>query len=92
MITLDDIIGMTCLTRDEIEAIGEHEGCCGVSAAVMAEYTSQEPKGFQHIQQMICEDIREALHRDDVDHARALYTVLHHYMETHPDAARGAAG
>jgi hypothetical protein len=40
---------------------------------------------------MISEDIRAALHRRDVEHGRALYAVLHHFVETHPDAARGAA-
>ena len=90
MISLEDILDMTDLTRDEIEAIAEHEGLPGVNAAALADYMSHEHKGPQHIQQMICEDIRAALHRDDVAHARALYATLKHFMATHPGAARGA--
>lgn len=91
MITMDDIADMTDLTRPEIEAIAEHEHLPPVNAAALGAYLAHEAKGFQVIQRMICEDIRDALHRDDVVHARALYGVLHHFMSEHPDAARGAA-
>ncbi len=39
---------------------------------------------------MICDDIRAALHRDDVDHARRLFAALRHFIADHPEAARGA--
>lgn len=91
MITLDDILDMTCLTRGEIEAVAEHERLGPLDAALLGEYEAHRHKGFQHIQQMICEDICAALHRDDLDHARALYDVLHHFVATHPEAARGAS-
>lgn len=91
MINMEDILDMTDLTHEEIAAIAEHEHVPDVNAAALAAYLSGEPKGFQEIQQMICEDIRDALHRDDVPHARELYAVLHHFMETHPGAARGSA-
>jgi hypothetical protein len=90
MITMDDVLDMTDLTHDEIAAIAEHEDLPDLNAAALAEYLSHAQKGFQAIQQMICEDIRAALHRDDVDHARTLYAVLHHFIAEHPDAARGA--
>ncbi|MGG7643821.1 hypothetical protein ACQ5SP_03300 [Rhodovulum sp. YNF3179] len=90
MITLDDIVDMTSLTREEIAAIAEHEHVEGVNAAALADYMEHMPKGPQAIQRMICEDIRDALHRDDVAHAKELYAVLKHFMQTHPGAARGA--
>jgi len=90
MITLEDILDMTCLTREEIEAVAEHEGLGSLDAALLGDYEAHRHHGFQHIQQMICEDIRAALHRDDIAHARELYAVLHHFIATHPDAARGA--
>ncbi|MCZ0812961.1 MAG: hypothetical protein ACQEVT_09420 [Pseudomonadota bacterium] len=91
MITLDDIEDMTCLSREEIAAVAEHEHLPEVSASALAEYTMHLPKGPQAVQQMICEDLRDALHRDDLDHARALYVVLHGFLEAHPEAVRGSA-
>ncbi|MRU16254.1 hypothetical protein FDP25_12500 [Roseovarius sp. A21] len=91
MITLDDIEDMTCLTREEISALAEHEHLPELNASLMGDYIMHLRKGPQTVQQMICEDIRDALHRDDLPHARDLYRVLHHFLETHPEAARGAS-
>lgn len=90
MITLEDILDMTCLPREEIEAVAEHEHIGALDAALLAEWEAHQPKGLQHLQQMICEDIRAALHRGDLAHARALYGVLRHFVAEHPDSARGA--
>lgn len=91
MITLDDIEDMTCLTRDEIAAVADHEHLAEVSAALMAEYLMHQPKGPQAIQQMICDDIRDALHKDDLDNARALFGTLRQFISDYPEAARGAS-
>jgi hypothetical protein len=91
MISLDDIMDMTDLTREEIAAVAEHEGLPDVSASTLADYMMHLHHGPQMVLRMISEDIRAALRRDDVDHARDLYAVLHHFVATHPDAARGAA-
>lgn len=91
VITLEDILDMTCLTRAEIEAVAEHEHLCPLDAALLAEWETHQPKGWQHLQRMICEDIRATLHRGDLDHARALYAVLRHFIAEHPEAARGAS-
>jgi hypothetical protein len=40
---------------------------------------------------MICDDIRAALGRGDLPHARALFAALRHVMAKHPEAACGAA-
>lgn len=90
MITLDDIEDMTDLTRDEIEAIAEHEHVGPYDATLLGDYLMHIHHGPQKVQQMICEDIRGALHRDDLDHARALFATLRSFMAEHPDAARGA--
>jgi hypothetical protein len=90
MISAEDIIGMTDLTREEVEAICEHEHVTEVNAAVLGDYLLHQHKGPQAILQMISEDIRAALHRDDVAHARELYATLHHFVNAHPEAARGA--
>lgn len=90
MITLDDIEDMSCLTREEIAAIAEHEGIPDLNASALGEYLMHLPKGPQHVQQMICEDIRAALHADNAAHAKELYTVLKHFVDDHPEAVRGA--
>jgi hypothetical protein len=90
MITLDDIEDMTCLTRDEIAAIAEHEHLDDRAAALLGDYVMHLHHGPQRVQQMICDDIRAALHRDDLAHARALFATLRRYMTDNPEAARGA--
>ena len=90
MINLDDILDMCSLTREEIDAVGEHEHVDGVNAAALADYMMHQDHGPQHVQQVICEDIRAALHADDVQHARELFAVLRHYISEHPEAVRGA--
>jgi hypothetical protein len=89
MITPEEIVGMTDLTEEEVAAIAEHEHTTGVLAAGMVEYLMHRHGGPQAINRMICEDIRAALRADNVAHARELYTVLKHFIATHPEAAQG---
>ncbi|SHH17633.1 hypothetical protein [Marivita hallyeonensis] len=91
MITLDDIEDMTCLNRAEIEAIAEHENLPAVNASALADYMMHLHHGPQQVQQMICEDIRSALHADNVAHAKELYAVLHAFLKDHPEAIRGVS-
>ncbi|MGE5266826.1 MAG: hypothetical protein ACM3L9_05600, partial [Deltaproteobacteria bacterium] len=81
---------MTDLTHEEIAAVAEHEGLPDVNAAALGEYLMHLHKGPQGVLLMISEDIRAALRRDDVGHARELYAVLRHFVAEHPEAARGA--
>ncbi len=90
MISLDDIEDMTCLTREEIAAIAEHEHLPEVNASALGEYLMHLHRGPQQVQAMICEDIRDALHKDDVAHARALFATLRHFIAEHPEAVRGS--
>ena len=92
MITLDDIEDMTDLTREEIAAIAEHDLLPELNAAALADKLMHMHHGPQKVQQMICEDIRAALHRHDLPHARELFVVLHQFMKDHPEAAQGAQG
>lgn len=90
MISLDDIEDMTCLTREEIAAIAEHEHEPELVAALHGEYMMHIHKGPQRVQQMICDDIRTALRADDVEHARELFATLRHFIAAHPEAVRGS--
>jgi hypothetical protein len=90
MINLHDIVDMTDLTSEEIAAVAEHEHLPDLNAAALADYMMHLPKGPQTVLRMISEDVRAALRRDDLPHARELYAVLHHFVETHPEAVRGS--
>lgn len=90
MISLDDIEDMSDLTRAEIEAIAEHEHASVLDATLLGEYLMHSHQGPQTIHSMICDDIKAALRKDDLPHARALFAVLRGFLADHPEAARGA--
>ncbi|MEX5730024.1 hypothetical protein Ga0609869_003377 [Rhodovulum iodosum] len=90
MISIDDIEDMTSLTREEIAAIAAHEHLPDLNASALGDYMMHIHHGPQKVQAMICDDIRDALHADDVPKARELYAVLHHFIADHPEAVRGA--
>ena len=91
MITLEDIEDMSALTREEIDALAEHEHITTFDATLMGDYLMHVHHGPQKVHQMLCEDIREALHEDNVPHARELFAVLHRFISEHPEAVRGAS-
>ena len=86
MITLVDCIAFCGLTDQEVQAIGEHEHVPAIVAAAMASCLLQEPHGAEKIRDMIRDDIREALKRDDRNHARDLFMTLRHFLDLHPAA------
>ncbi len=90
MITLDDMEDMCVLDREEIALIAEHEHVDESVAVAEIERLMHEHGGPQKVQQMICDDIRAALHADDVPEAKRLFAILRHFMAAHPEAAHGA--
>lgn len=92
MITIEDVIGMSCLTGEEVAAVAEHEHIPDVAAAALADDLMHQHHGPQAVHLMICEDIRAALRRDDLAHARALFMALRQFLTEHPEAVRGSAG
>ncbi len=89
MINLDDMEDMCCLTRDEIAEVADHEHITEAAAVAEVEKLMHEHGGPQKVQQMICDDIRKALHADDVAEAKRLFAVLRGYVTAHPEAVRG---
>lgn len=89
MIAIEDIEDMSDLTRSEIDALAEHEHLSTFDATLMGNYMMHLHHGPQKIHEMICDDIRDALHKDDVAGARNLFAVLRGFLAEHPDAARG---
>jgi hypothetical protein len=86
MISLEDCIGMSGLTEEEVLAIAEHEHVPEIMAASLASYLSNAAKGLDAIRDMIIEDIRNAGARGDQAHVLELLHVLHHFLRSHPEA------
>lgn len=90
MITLDDMEDMCSLTRDEIAQLAEHEHISLDAAVAEAEVLMHRHGGPQHVQTMLCEDIRQALRADKVAEAKRLFAVLRGFVTAHPEAVRGS--
>lgn len=86
MISLEDCIALCGLTRDEVDAIAEHEHTSEIAAAALADYLLHKPKGPAVIRDMIRDDIRHAIQTGNAPHARTLIGALHHFMQEHPEA------
>jgi hypothetical protein len=90
MITLDDMEDMCALSREEIAQVAEHEHISEEAAVAEIERLMHEHGGPQRVQAMICEDIRAALHADEVAEAKRLFALLRHFLADHPEAVRGS--
>ncbi|MGF1445453.1 MAG: hypothetical protein ACFBRM_04560 [Pikeienuella sp.] len=86
MIRVDDLIDMCGVTREELEAVAEHEHLPEVAAAALTDYLLHLPQGPAIVRGMIRDDIRAAIRRGDASHARRLIWALHHFVTTHPTA------
>lgn len=86
MISKADILGMCELDRDEIEAIAEHEHIPEVAAAALGDYLVHQEHGAERVRDMIVDDIRWAMERQDRAHASTLYMALRHFLDAHPCA------
>ncbi len=83
MISKEDIIALCGLTDDEVAAIAEHEHVPDITAAALADYLMHQPAGPERIRQMIIDDIRQALDRNDLHHAQSLIEALRHFVSEH---------
>lgn len=86
MISKDDIIGLCDLDIDEIDAIAEHEHIPEVAAAALGDYLVHQAHGAEKVRDMIVDDIKMALDRNDQSHASTLYMALQHFLAQHPCA------
>jgi len=89
MISLEDVEDMSALSRAEIDALAEHEHITTFDAALMGDYLMHKHHGSQKVNEMICDDIRAALHEGNAQHAHELFAVLRGFIAEHPEAARG---
>ena len=92
MLTLEDCIGLSDLTEEEIDAIVEHEHVPEMIAVEMGSYLIHREDGALCLKRIILDDIRAAEERDEFKHALKLRLVLRHFVETPPDANKAEAG
>lgn len=86
MITLADCLAMCGLSEDEVLAIAEHEHIPEIAAAALGQYLLNQDHGPGKIRDMIRDDIRSALARNDRAHARELFMALRHFLSEHPQS------
>ena len=80
MISIEDIIGMTDLTREEVDAIAEHEHIPEIAAAAVADYLMHMKQGPEIVATMIRDDLRAAIARGDERHSVELMMALRHFL------------
>ena len=83
MLTLEDCIGLSELSEDEIEAIAQHEHIPKIVAVEVGNYLVQTPEGDKRIKAMIVDDIEEASAENDVARVAILKMCLRHFLEHH---------
>ena len=90
MISLDDMEDMCSLTREEIAQIALHDHVSDGDAVAVIERLMHEHGGPQRLEAILNEDIRAALHADNLPEARRLFKLLREFLAAHPEAVRGA--
>ena len=86
MISIEDCIALCGLTEKEILAIAEHEHVPEIVATSIAHKMMAKKHGPSHVRDMIRDDIRDAVGRQDYAHAHELLAVLRHFLKEHPEA------
>lgn len=83
MITIEDCIGLCGLTRDEVDAIAEHEHIPEAAATALAAYLMHKQHGDERVRDMIRDDLRTALAHGNRQHAADLLATLRIFMAEH---------
>src|SRR5258706_5895570 len=86
MITLEDCIAFCGLTEEEVLAIAEHEHLPAIAATALANYLLCQEHGTGKVRDMIVDDIRRAQLCGDMKHVQNLLHLLHHFLQTDPEA------
>jgi hypothetical protein len=84
MISIEDCIALSGLTREEVDAVAEHEHLPEAAAAALAAWLMQkEDKGVMAVRNMLRDDIRTAISNGNHAHAAELLAALRHFLATH---------
>jgi hypothetical protein len=84
MISIEDCIALSGLTREEVDAIAEHEHLPEAAAAAMASWLMEKQEtGVPAIRAMLRDDIRAAIKAGNRAHAAELLAALRHFLTEH---------
>lgn len=86
MITIEDCIGMSGLTKEEVDAIAEHEHLPEIVAAELGSYLVATEAGQSEIRRMIEDDIADARKHRQHQRAAVLKIALCHFLQEHETA------
>ncbi|WP_431858076.1 hypothetical protein [Azospirillum sp.] len=86
MITIEDCIGLSGLTKDEVDAIAVHEHLPEIVAAELGSYLVATDAGQGEIRRMIEDDIAEAKAHSQHERAAVLKLALCHFLQEHAAA------
>lgn len=91
MVTLFDTDDIASFGWGAIAPVSEREPVGNVETIILNEYLKHIDKGAHKVRQMICDDLRVAMHRDDRARAGKLFGALKLFMDTHPETERFVA-
>ena len=83
MLTFEDCVALSGLTKAEIGAIAEHEHLPDILAAEFGHYLICQDDGALRVRAILADDLRHAEKRGDQAHAEELRKVLHHFIAQH---------
>lgn len=86
MLTMDDCIGLSGLTEEEIAAIAEHEHVAAIVAMELGQCLLGDAVGRRRIADIIRDDIEIACAHGAAGHALDLSRALQAFLHDHPDA------
>jgi len=86
MITIEDCIGLSGLTTDEVDAIAEHEHLPEIVAAELGNYLVATEAGQSEIRRMFENDIAGAKAHGHHERAAVLKIALCHFLHEHKSA------
>jgi hypothetical protein len=84
MLSLDECIGMSDLTEDEIAVIAEHERVPSIVAAGLGHHLLETPKGVFKLRCFIGDLLAQAKIAGNRDKAQHLDRVLDRFNREHP--------
>jgi hypothetical protein len=83
MLTIEDCIGLSELSEEEVLAIAQHEHIPQIAAIELGNYLVQTPAGEERIKAMILDDIEEARRQQDRERLLTLKLCLKRFLEHH---------
>lgn len=86
MLTIEDCIALSGLTKEEVDAIADHEHLPEIIAAELGNYLLRQADGEDMICKMITDDLDAAREAGQVARAAQLKLVLQHFLGVHPSA------